>query len=153
MSPAVIAAIVAAAVSAAVASVFVLSRKKPTPTPTPTPTPAPETEPSESQQPAMPTFEDIDCARTQELIADGVTVLDVRTPDEWAGGVIDGALLISMQTLQGREHEIPEGPVVVVCAMGGRSAAVADYLCSLGREGVHNMEGGMSAWPGATVRP
>lgn len=109
----------------------------------------------ESDQPPMPSFTDIDSARALEMIQaqSDLTVLDVRTPDEWAGGIIDGALTISMQTIQGREGEIPEGPVLVVCAMGGRSAAVADYLCSLGRTDVYNLDGGMSSWTGSTVRP
>lgn len=116
---------------------------------------APQSPDPDPDQEPMATFIDIDCSRAQELMASEgpLTVLDVRTPEEWAGGVIDGALLISMQTLQGREQDIPEGPVIVVCAVGGRSAAVAEYLCSLGRTDVFNLEGGMSSWPGATVRP
>ena len=109
----------------------------------------------ETDQPPMPSFTDIDSARALEMIQaqSELTILHVRTPEEWAGGIIDGALTISMQTIQGREGEIPEGPVIVVCAMGGRSAAVADYLCSLGRTDVFNLDGGMSSWTGSTVRP
>lgn len=117
--------------------------------------PDPDPEEDAMSSPLEPAFTDIDAARAQELMAadEPVTVLDVRMPEEWAGGVIEGAQLISMQELQGREGEIPEGPVIVVCAMGGRSAAVAEYLCSRGRKDVYNLDGGMSAWNGGTVRP
>ena len=117
--------------------------------------PDPDPEEDAMSSPSEPAFTDIDATRAQALMAaeEPITVLDVRTPEEWAGGVIDGAQLISMQELQGREGEIADGPVIVVCAMGGRSAAVAEYLCSRGRTDIYNLDGGMSAWSGGTVRP
>lgn len=81
------------------------------------------------------------------------TLLDVRTPVECAAGMIEGALCIPMQSLQGREDEIPPGPVLVYCAVGARSAAVADYLVQLGREEVYNLDGGIMDWDGPLVQP
>lgn len=103
----------------------------------------------------MPSFTDLSAQEAQQFIAEhpDATVLDVRTPPECAGGIIEGALMIPMQNLQGREGEIPEGPVLVYCAVGARSAAVADYLVKLGRTDVYNLDGGMMGWSGPTVRP
>ena len=64
--------------------------------------------------------------------------LDVRAPD---------AVLMPMSTFQTRVAELPtDRPVMVVCHMGGRSAAVAGFLIRAGRTDVGNVTGGMDAW-------
>ncbi|MEC8511913.1 MAG: rhodanese-like domain-containing protein [Planctomycetota bacterium] len=82
-------------------------------------------------------------------------VLDVRTPQETAAGVIRGAILIPMDELEERKRELPRDgrPVLVYCAAGGRSAAVCDHLSKDGFENLHNLTGGFGAWPGAKDRP
>ncbi|QDV09361.1 Thiosulfate sulfurtransferase GlpE [Planctomycetes bacterium Poly30] len=82
-------------------------------------------------------------------------VIDVRTPQETAGGIVDGALLIPMDEIPDRAAEIPNDgrPVLIYCAAGGRSAAVCDHLAKQGYETLHNLVGGFSAWPGPTGRP
>ena len=57
-------------------------------------------------------------------------ILDVRNPDETAAGIVEGALLIPMDEIEERRSELPTDgrPVLVYCAMGGRSAAVCDHL-------------------------
>jgi len=103
----------------------------------------------------MPSFTDLSNQEAKDFLAEhpDATLLDVRTPPECAGGIIEGAMLIPMQALQGREGEIPDGPVLVYCAVGARSAAVADYLVQLGRTDVYNLDGGIMGWDGPTVRP
>lgn len=82
-------------------------------------------------------------------------VLDVRSHQETAGGVIEGALLIPIDELEARHHELKrdERPTLVVCAVGGRSAAACEFLSKEGHFALFNLEGGMSAWRGATKRP
>jgi len=111
---------------------------------------------SESQiAPDMPSFTDLSPHDALEFLGEhpGAVLLDVRTPGECAGGIIEGALMIPMQELQGREDEIPAGPLLVYCAVGARSAAVAEYLARRGREEVFNLEGGFMEWPGKRFRP
>ena len=42
-------------------------------------------------------------------LPDDVTVLDVREPEEWAAGHVEGAVHIPLGTLPVRAHEVPEG--------------------------------------------
>jgi rhodanese-related sulfurtransferase len=76
-----------------------------------------------------------------------VLVLDVRTPGEWQGGYIKGALLIPMREVPSNLGKIPKDKkIVVVCASGARSGAVASYLDEAGYKWVKNYTGGMSDW-------
>jgi rhodanese-related sulfurtransferase len=75
---------------------------------------------------------------------EGWTLLDVRTDDEWADGRIAGSVHIPMDQLMHRLDEVDDR-VVCVCAVGARSARVAQFLSSQGREAV-NLDGGLQAW-------
>ena len=77
-------------------------------------------------------------------LAEGWTLLDVRTDDEWAGGRIAGSIHIPMDQLMQRLDEVDDR-VVCVCAVGARSARVAQFLNARGREAV-NLDGGLHAW-------
>jgi rhodanese-related sulfurtransferase len=72
----------------------------------------------------------------RERVAAGeATLLDVRTPGEFASGHVDGALNIPVQELAQRMSELPRDKgVVVYCHSGGRSAAAADMLRQAGYE-------------------
>ena len=61
----------------------------------------------------------IDGTHAHALVAEGATLVDVRTSMEWDGGHLEGAVLIPVSELQGRLAEIPRNhPVVVYCASG-----------------------------------
>lgn len=95
----------------------------------------------------MPT--NVPTVRVADLHDDSF-VLDVREPEEWTAGHIGGAVHIPMndvpQRLQQRPGTLPQGTqVVVVCKVGGRSAAVTNWLRQQGVDAV-NLEGGMLAW-------
>ena len=77
-------------------------------------------------------------------VAEGWMLLDVRTDDEWAGGRIAGSVHIPMDQLMQRMDEV-DARVVCVCAVGARSARVAQFLNAQGREAV-NLDGGLDAW-------
>lgn len=72
-------------------------------------------------------------------------LLDVREPDEFAAGHAAGALHIPLGQLSERLDEIPGGPVVVTCKMGGRASKATLALRSAGRDAV-NLQGGMRGW-------
>ncbi len=83
----------------------------------------------------------------------GAFVLDVREPDEWATGHIEGATLIPLNALGARVAEVPrDRDVVVVCRSGNRSAQGRDILLGAGYTLVTSMAGGMNDWV-TTGRP
>jgi rhodanese-related sulfurtransferase len=73
-------------------------------------------------------------------------VVDVRFPNEWEAGHIDGAVHIPGDYVFDRAGELDRRrPVVTVCRTGDRSAEAAKDLASEGFD-VQNLEGGMEAW-------
>jgi rhodanese-related sulfurtransferase len=100
-------------------------------------------------QPAALALE-VSVAQAAALRDQGAFVLDVREPDEWAAGHIEGATLIPLGQLAGRVGEVPrDRTVVVVCHSGNRSAQGRDILRQAGFTNVTSMAGGMSAWTAA----
>lgn len=82
-------------------------------------------------------------------LPDGLTVVDVREPVEWAHGRIDGAVHIPLGELMERVGEVPlDCQVLVVCKVGGRSAQATGYLVNIGVDAV-NLDGGMLEWSAA----
>ena len=74
-------------------------------------------------------------------------LLDVREPNEFAEVRAPGAVLLPTSQFMARVSELPsDRPLLVVCAMGGRSAAVTGYLVRAGRTDVVNVAGGMDSW-------
>ena len=93
---------------------------------------------------------EIDVAEAVRLLGGGAFMLDVREPDEWAAGHIEGATLIPLGELADRVVEVPaDRQVVVVCRSGNRSAEGRDILLGAGLPSVTSMGGGMKAWTGA----
>jgi thioredoxin 1 len=76
-------------------------------------------------------------------------VVDVRTPDEFAGGYIDGAFNIDINgsefTKQVSALE-KNRPTLVYCLSGGRSAKAAEYMRKNGFTNVIELKGGMMEW-------
>ena len=93
---------------------------------------------------------EVDTASAQtQIAAGGVTVLDVREPDEYAEGALVGALHIPRGHLEAQiEGRIldKESPVIVYCAGGIRSAFAAKTLAELGYSNVLSMAGGYGKW-------
>jgi rhodanese-related sulfurtransferase len=83
-------------------------------------------------------------AEAASRVAEGWMLLDVRTDGEWAEARIPGAVHIPMDQLTVRLNEVADR-VVCVCAVGARSARVAQFLAAQGYEAV-NLDGGIYAW-------
>jgi phage shock protein E len=85
-----------------------------------------------------------------KLAADAsVFLLDVRTPSEYAEARLARSTLVPVDALAGRLAELPADkskPVLVYCAMGGRSARASQLLIDNGWKTVYNMEGGITGW-------
>lgn len=89
---------------------------------------------------------DIDLPEAARLLAAGAVLLDVREDDEWEAGHAPEATHVPMGQVAARLDELPSGePVVCVCRVGARSAAVAAELAGAGFD-VRNLAGGMLAW-------
>jgi NADPH-dependent 2,4-dienoyl-CoA reductase/sulfur reductase-like enzyme/rhodanese-related sulfurtransferase len=80
----------------------------------------------------------------------GATLIDVRSPREHAAGAIPGAVNISVDDLRDRLTEIPDGPVVVHCAVGQRGHTAARILSQRGFD-VVNLDGGYRTWADGTA--
>lgn len=80
-------------------------------------------------------------------VAAGAKLVDVRTPEEYASGHLDGAVNIPFDEVAGRISEIgtPDTQVVVYCQSGGRSAVAAQTLHDAGFTKVIDV-GPMHAW-------
>ncbi|MGP3534471.1 rhodanese-like domain-containing protein [Microbacterium sp. RD1] len=76
---------------------------------------------------------------------EGVPLIDVREPDEFAAGHVPGAVNVPMSTLGDHLDELPEGPFDVICQVGGRSARVVEALTARGLDAT-NVDGGTGAW-------
>jgi rhodanese-related sulfurtransferase len=73
-------------------------------------------------------------------------LLDVRTPEEFATGHIPGAVNISVESLESRLSEVPQGvPVVVYCRSGNRSQTASRILMNAGYGEVYDL-GGIIRW-------
>lgn len=79
-------------------------------------------------------------------------LVDVRTEPEYLIAAIPGAINIPLQELQERLGELdPSRPTVVVCKVGKRAYSAALQLQRQGFADVCILDGGMTAWPYATV--
>ncbi|UCG13631.1 MAG: sulfurtransferase [Deltaproteobacteria bacterium] len=97
---------------------------------------------------------DAETAKTfiQEHEEGTFTLLDVRQPSEYEEAHIPGAKLIPLPELH---HSVkglpPDRPIIVHCAVGGRSRVAAQLLSGLGFKEVYNLKGGIKAWQGLTA--
>lgn len=100
----------------------------------------------------------ISVAELDDLLRQGVTVIDVRRADEWqATGIVPGSRMITAFDAEGRlDPNFPETvaasvpsdqPVVLICRSGNRSAKASRLLNEqLGFQHVYNVEGGIQEW-------
>lgn len=77
------------------------------------------------------------------------TILDVRQPAEHEAAHIPGAKLIPLPELHNKAKAlVADRPIIVYCAIGGRSRVAAQLLSGLGFKKVYNLKGGIRAWQG-----
>ncbi len=76
-------------------------------------------------------------------------ILDVRTPEEYAKGHIQGAVLLDFKSADFAAGlgKLPKNKLYLTyCAVGGRSAKACEQMRELGFPRVGNLEGGIKAW-------
>lgn len=82
----------------------------------------------------------------------GLTVLDVRTAEEFAAGHLDGATMIDFQSASFADDvdRLPhDAPVFVYCHSGNRSGQAVAQMVQLGFTDITELDGGIAAWQAA----
>jgi len=93
-----------------------------------------------------------DAAATIDAAPADLVVLDVRTPEEFAEGHIEGATMLDFYRDDFGEQLAqldPDVPYVVYCRSGNRSGETRAMMVELGFTDVEDVEGGILAWAGA----
>jgi rhodanese-related sulfurtransferase len=89
---------------------------------------------------------------TQLMNRGKTTVVDVRTPEEFAKGHLRDAKNIPLADLAARIGELDKAKarsVVVVCQTGARSDKAARQLAAAGFDDVVSLDGGLAGWQAA----
>lgn len=81
-----------------------------------------------------------------------ITLIDVRTPDEFATGAIEGAVNIPLDDMRAQLDRIPaDKPVVLYCGVGLRGYLASNILRQRGFNNVRNLIGGIKTYRDATA--
>ncbi len=102
---------------------------------------------------------EIDVHELNRKTAEGVRVIDVREPAEYAAGHIHRAVNMPRGVIEMQLHQHPDvagydnalekiaaEPLYLICRSGGRSALAAESLQRMGFDKVISVAGGMQAW-------
>ena len=93
-------------------------------------------------------------AQTMELIKQkkNLVIIDVRSPEELREGKIENSTLIPFMDIMKGNYNIPhDRPLLLICAVGGRSYAAMQILSRKGYKEIYNLQGGISAWKQANL--
>jgi rhodanese-related sulfurtransferase len=99
----------------------------------------------------------VDAAEFQELADAGgedVVILDVRTPGEFAGGHVPGAVNVDINASDFDEKIAgldPDKTYLVYCRSGGRSARACSMMAkqAIPAKAIYDLDGGITAWESA----
>jgi rhodanese-related sulfurtransferase len=82
-----------------------------------------------------------------------VLLLDVRQPEEYAAGHLEGSFNVPIRTLAQNLDLLPDlhANIVVICKSGGRATLAATSLGILGYDNVKILKGGFGAWDAAEM--
>lgn len=108
---------------------------------------------SDSDAGARPAYGLITADQAAALATDpGVTVIDVRTPEEYAEGHLDGAVLVdfSSPTFADEIAQLDTTqPYLVYCRSGNRSGQAVAVMQQLGFGALWDLDGGITSWTAA----
>lgn len=88
-------------------------------------------------------------AEFQKKMVPGAQLIDVRTPGEYAAGKLPASKLIPINSpdFQAQVAKLDKNkPVLVYCAVGGRSRSATSLLLRMGFKQVYDLKGGIQAW-------
>jgi rhodanese-related sulfurtransferase len=105
--------------------------------------------PTQTQASIASNFQTITPLQAKSLIetrAD-LQIVDVRSPEEFRQGALPGSVLIPFWDFMKGRYDLPKDkPLLLVCAVGGRSLAVGQLLSTKGYREIYNLKGGLDAW-------
>ena len=90
----------------------------------------------------------------EEMNNGDVTILDVRTEEEYNSGHIENSILITVDDIESKAEEIlpnKDEKILVYCRSGNRSKKAADLLVKIGYTNVYDF-GGIKDWPYEVVK-
>jgi rhodanese-related sulfurtransferase len=96
-----------------------------------------------------PAFRSITPAVAAQLIEQrkDLLVVDVRTPEERKQFRIAGSQLVPVgDVMRGRFTPELERPILMICAVGGRSYIAGKMMTARGYREVYNLDGGIESW-------
>lgn len=88
-------------------------------------------------------------ANMQSSPPEDLVILDVRTPEEFGEGHLEGATMIDFyrEDFAAQLEQLdPEVPYLLYCRSGNRSGQTADIMRELGFSDVSDVDGGIIAW-------
>lgn len=94
-------------------------------------------------------FLSISPTKAHKMLSTGKDILfiDVRTPQEIAEIAVEGAEAVPMVAILKGQAVLPKDkPIILICAVGGRSYWVGRFLSSQGYPEVYNLSGGIVSW-------
>lgn len=81
-----------------------------------------------------------------------ITLIDVRTPDEFNLGAINGAINIPLDNIRHHLNDIPKNkPIVLYCGVGLRGYLASNILRQNGFNDVRNLIGGLKTYTAAVT--
>ena len=96
---------------------------------------------------------DVTASEASSVLAEpGVTVVDVRTPAEYAEGHLPGAVNVDVESGSFEQdiQQLPtDGTYFVYCRSGNRSGVATDQMAELGFTDVYDLQGGIVDWQSA----
>jgi phage shock protein E len=100
----------------------------------------------QQQQIAVPVIEPV-ALKTMMNSSVRFVLVDVRQPDEFSAGHIDGAMLMPLDKLAATYSKLPKDvQLVVYCRAGHRSATAVNFLLAHGYGRAVSLNGGFLAW-------
>lgn len=96
-----------------------------------------------------PIFKSIPPTEAKQIIDQrkNLVLIDVRSPEELREGAIAGSKLVPMWAIFKNQLTLPhDAPVMLICAVGGRSYAAGQMMYRYGFKEVYNLSGGIDAW-------
>ena len=91
-----------------------------------------------------------DAFKERLATSDDYLLLDVRTPEEYGEGHIEGALNVNILDSEAFEAGVSQldsdKTLMIYCRSGNRSRKAAEKLQALGFEKIYDLEGGFKGW-------
>lgn len=101
-----------------------------------------------------PMFKTVSPQEAKNLIESrkNLLLIDVRGQDELYEGYIEGSILMPVwDIIKGTQRPPKDKPILLICAVGGRSLALGQLMSRNGWNEVYNLKGGISAWKEANL--